>query len=81
MNCDKIVRDHIPEIIRIHNRNFAIREVNDYEATKYLIKKIHEETDELDRAFIDDSEGGGVVEELADILECVHAIALTKTLS
>jgi predicted house-cleaning noncanonical NTP pyrophosphatase (MazG superfamily) len=71
MIFDKIVRDNIPEIIQKHNRQYVTRTAGKIEAVRYLIKKLHEETDELGEVLTPDY----AIEELADILECVFAIA------
>jgi predicted house-cleaning noncanonical NTP pyrophosphatase (MazG superfamily) len=47
VNFDKIVRDNVPDIIRKEGRRFIIKEVSNDEAIRYLVKKIHEEADEI----------------------------------
>lgn len=75
MDFDKIVRDNVPKIIAEHERKYTIRNVNDYEAIGYLIKKIHEETDEVENAWKLGEGEGKIIEELGDVLECVRGIA------
>ncbi|MFH1031096.1 MAG: nucleoside triphosphate pyrophosphohydrolase [Chloroflexota bacterium] len=75
MDFDKIVRDNIAAIITRHGRKFITRQVGDREAVYYLIKKLHEEADEIYKAW-DGGEGEGrMIEELADVMECVRGIA------
>jgi predicted house-cleaning noncanonical NTP pyrophosphatase (MazG superfamily) len=69
---DKIVRDKVPEIVVAKGGSCKTKIVNGHEAISYLIKKLHEEADEL--ADTRDAEGEAIG-ELADILECVYAIA------
>lgn len=64
---DKIVRDNIPDIIEDKGRTCKYHTVNNAEAIEYLIKKIHEEADEL-------AEEVGI-EELADLQEIIDSIA------
>ena len=69
---NKIVRDKIPQIIRITGGKCKTRITVDREETvTYLIAKIKEEAEELEKA----TTKGGVMEELADLLECIYAIA------
>lgn len=64
---DKIVRDNIPSIIEDKGRACQYHTVSNAEAIEYLIKKIHEEAEEL-------SEDIGI-EELADLQEIIDSIA------
>jgi len=63
MKKQKLVRDKIPEIYGLQKRHIA----DDKEYLRELIKKLQEEVDE----FREDCE----VEELADIIEVVYALA------
>lgn len=72
LKYDKIVRDKVPEIILANGGKCKTKIVNGYESIGYLIKKIHEEANEL--LDVKDLEGKAI-EELADILECIYAIA------
>ena len=63
MKKQKMVRDKIPEIYGLQKRHIA----DDKEYLRELIKKLQEEVDE----FREDCE----VEELADIIEVVYALA------
>ncbi len=69
MSGDKLVRDNLPEIYKDKTYHVA----NDSEYHRELIKKLQEEVDE----FKESEE----VEELADILEVVYAIANFKEVS
>ena len=68
---DKIVRDNIPRIIRASGGECRTRMITSKrELTKYLITKLREETNELEKA----TTNSGMMEELGDIMECVFAI-------
>ncbi|MDP2705775.1 MAG: nucleoside triphosphate pyrophosphohydrolase [bacterium] len=69
----KLVRDKIPEIIEKNEDIKPItRVLDDKEYGERLIEKIHEETEEL---FLAIKEKTNPVEELADVLELVNAVA------
>lgn len=65
----KLVRDRIPEIYGLQKRHIA----GDSEFLEELRKKLSEETQE----FLE----SGEIEELADILEVVYALAELKDVS
>ena len=67
---NKLVRDLIPEIIQKSGNKAIIRTLNDQEYGEMLEKKLLEEANE----YITDK----TVEELADILEVVYALAYLK---
>lgn len=67
---NKLVRDKISDIIKADGKKFKIRVLDDREYLIELIKKLKEETDELEE---DPS-----IEELADIKEI--SIAIRETL-
>lgn len=81
MDFDKIVRDNVPEIIEQHGRKYVTRQVNDLEAISYLIKKLHEEADEVQKTFDANAGEKPLIEELGDVLGCVRAIAAKKSIS
>jgi len=62
----KLVRDKIPEMFNFAN----IRVANDEEYRRFLLEKLQEEVDEFKQDLN--------IEELADILEVVHAISKHK---
>jgi predicted house-cleaning noncanonical NTP pyrophosphatase (MazG superfamily) len=62
----KLVRDRIPEIIRASGRDCEVRVLGDAEYAAKLDEKLREELDEY--------AASGSVEELADLVEVVHAI-------
>jgi len=69
----KLVRDKIPEIIeRSEDVKALTRVLNNKEYGERLIEKIHEEAEEL---FLAIKENTNTIEELADILELMNAIA------
>lgn len=78
MKFNKIVRDNVLSIIKEHKRKFTYKEVNNYEAIRYLVKKIHEETDELEEV-LDIEEKA--TEEIGDIFECLYAIINKMSIS
>ena len=63
----KLIRDHIPEIIESNGGKAEIRILSDEEYPIYLEAKLDEEVGEYHR--------DKNVEELADILEVVYALA------
>ena len=66
----KIVRDRIPEIIEKSGAKYDIEILTDEQALIYLEKKLQEELDEYYK--------NRSVEELADIMEVIEAIAERK---
>jgi predicted house-cleaning noncanonical NTP pyrophosphatase (MazG superfamily) len=66
----KLVRDRIPEIIRSTGRTPEVQVLQGDELVAALMSKLEEETAELRTA-----QRAERVEELADILEVVHALA------
>lgn len=70
---NKVIRDHIPEVIEKSGKKYEIKVLNDEEYLAGLKKKLVEEIDEFIEA--DD------VNELADILEVVYSIARLKGVS
>ena len=66
MKYNKLVRDKIPEIIKQKGLNHLTHIANNEEYWQKLKEKLKEEVDEL---LEEDNE-----EELADILEVIHAI-------
>ena len=68
---NKLVRDKIPEVIEKSGKQYRIRTLNDHEYIIELKKKLGEEVEEYLNAK-DDAEA---VEELADVLELIHALA------
>jgi predicted house-cleaning noncanonical NTP pyrophosphatase (MazG superfamily) len=67
---NKIVRDKIPEIIEKSGKTCEIEIVSDEKSLVYLEKKLQEELDEYMEI--------GKLEELADLLEVIEAVALKK---
>lgn len=66
----KLVRDNIPNICITNNQKPKYKVLNDKEYKAALNKKLKEETKEYTRS--------NDIEELADILEVVEAIALAQ---
>jgi len=72
MSLPKLVRDRIPEIIKHNNGKTPItRILNEEEYEQRLLDKLIEEAQEVKGA----NQGEERVEELADIMEIVKAIA------
>jgi predicted house-cleaning noncanonical NTP pyrophosphatase (MazG superfamily) len=67
----KLIRDRIPEVIAASGKKAVIRVLEDEEYRKEARKKLHEELAEYESAEDDKS----ALEELADILELVYALA------
>lgn len=70
---NKLVRDLIPEIIEKSGNRCVIRILNDQEYTQMLEEKLMEECAEYKK--------DKTLEELADVLEVVYALANAKGLS
>jgi len=68
---NKLVRDRIPEIIESNGEIPEIEILDDTEYARMLQEKLFEESNELLNA----NDVNIKVEELADVLEVVHAIA------
>lgn len=68
---NKLVRDRIPEVIKSAGKRYSskILEQNDY--IKELQKKAYEELDE----YVNTDNKKDAIEELADLLEIIHALA------
>ena len=69
---NKIVRDKIPDIIARNNGKCKTKVIDDANAINYLRLKICEEAKELIEVINIEEKAIG---ELADILECIYAIA------
>lgn len=72
----KLVRDKIPDIIRADGGEPDIRRLDEQEYVRELHTKLLEEAAELASA-----SNGQVAEELADVLEVLHAIARINGIS
>lgn len=68
---NKLVRDFIPAIIEADGKSCTTRTLNEKEYKNALKTKLTEEVDECLQA----EDRAEVVEELADILELIHALA------
>lgn len=70
---NKLVRDRIPEIIERSGKKYTTRVLDQTEYIKELKKKSFEELEEYTNAENDEE----ALEELADLLEIIHALAET----
>ena len=68
---NKLVRDNIPDIIASNGEEAVIKVLDDDEYKKELYKKLLEETNEV----ISSKDFNETIEELADVLEILSAIA------
>ncbi|WP_404354871.1 nucleoside triphosphate pyrophosphohydrolase [Cytobacillus firmus] len=68
---NKLVRDGIPEIIEKTGKKFSTRILDDNEYIKELKKKSFEELQE----YVETNNKEDAIEELADVLEIIHALA------
>jgi predicted house-cleaning noncanonical NTP pyrophosphatase (MazG superfamily) len=68
---NKLVRDKIPQIIESKGKKLLTKVLNNEDYIKYLKEKAYEELDEYYAAETDRE----AVEELADLLEVIHALA------
>lgn len=67
----KLVRDRVPEMIAASGNAFAIRRVTDAEWRLALQSKLQEEVKE----YLEAAPGAAAVEELADVMEVLYALA------
>ena len=74
---NKLVRDRIPEIIAETGKNYSTRILDQEEFIQELKKKSIEELDE----YLNTNNNDEGLEELADLLELVHALAETHGVS
>lgn len=70
---NKLVRDRIPEIIEKDGKQCTIEILDDETYITELKKKVHEELQEYEEATTNEE----AIEELADILELLYALAKT----
>ena len=68
---NKLVRDLIPEVIEKTGKKFSTRILDDNEYIKELKKKSFEELQE----YVETNNNEDAIEELADVLEIIHALA------
>lgn len=68
---NKLVRDRIPDIIENSGKKFTTRILDDEEYAAELKKKLLEEIEEYQQAKSNEES----LEELADVLELMHALA------
>jgi predicted house-cleaning noncanonical NTP pyrophosphatase (MazG superfamily) len=68
---NKLVRDKIPQIIEQAGKTFTTRILEDDEYLEELRKKAFEELEE----YMNASDNETALEELADVLEIIHALA------
>ena len=74
----KLVRDRIPEEIEKEGRKVETIILNDSEYKNALVEKLQEETAEAVHAV---NTGSNVAEELADVLEVLHALAAAHNIT
>ncbi|WP_066309084.1 nucleoside triphosphate pyrophosphohydrolase [Bacillus sp. FJAT-29814] len=68
---NKLVRDRIPEIIKKTGKKYSTRSLENEEYIKELKKKSFEELNE----YVNTQNDKDAIEELADLLEIIHALA------
>ncbi|GGJ79152.1 putative house-cleaning noncanonical NTP pyrophosphatase (MazG superfamily) [Anoxybacillus voinovskiensis] len=68
---NKLVRDKIPQIIEAAGKTFTMRTLSDEEYRHELRKKAFEELEE----YVSAKDDVTAIEELADLLEIIHALA------
>ncbi|MBU5672813.1 nucleoside triphosphate pyrophosphohydrolase [Paenibacillus brevis] len=70
---NKVIRDEIPGIIEKSGKKYEIKELDDEQYLEGLKEKLAEELDEFQMA--------EEIEELADMIEVIYAIARLKDVS
>src|SRR5690242_2826129 len=68
---NKLVRDRIPEIIEKYGKKFSTKILSNEEYIKALKEKSFEELNE----YVNTNNDKDAIEELADLLEIIHALA------
>jgi predicted house-cleaning noncanonical NTP pyrophosphatase (MazG superfamily) len=68
---NKLIRDKIPEIIEADGKTFRVRTLDEQEFQQELRTKLQEEVSE----YLEAEDNESALEELADILEVVNALA------
>lgn len=68
---NKLVRDYIPEIIHNTGKTCSVRTLEHTEYIKELKKKVYEELEE----YMNANNHEEALEELADVLEILHALS------
>jgi predicted house-cleaning noncanonical NTP pyrophosphatase (MazG superfamily) len=68
---NKLVRDNIPTIIHNNGHKYSTRILTEKEYIKELQKKAYEEIDE----YVNTDNKKDAIEELADLLEIIHALS------
>ncbi|WP_340371986.1 nucleoside triphosphate pyrophosphohydrolase [Peribacillus sp. FSL E2-0218] len=68
---NKLVRDRIPEVIEATGKKFTTRVLDEKEYIEELKKKSFEELQE----YVETEGKEAAIEELADVLEILHALA------
>ena len=74
---NKLVRDKIPQIIKINGKKVNTRILSNEEYEKELRRKLIEEAKELFEA----SSREEIIEELADLYEIIETILITKNIN
>lgn len=74
---NKLIRDKIPAKMEGKGSAFEVRELNDEEFEKELIKKVEEESSGLQKAKSKDD----FISEIADILDVIEEIKKLKEIS
>lgn len=69
---NKLVRDKIPAIIEQTGKKYEVRKLNNDEYIIELKKKVYEELTE----FVEEKDRESSLEELADLLEVINAVAV-----
>lgn len=67
---NKLVRDGIPSIIALHNKKYTVKVLEPAQHELEIKRKLDEELKEYQKA----SSNEEAVEELADLLELIHAV-------
>jgi predicted house-cleaning noncanonical NTP pyrophosphatase (MazG superfamily) len=80
LSIGKLVRDTIPQLIRADGLTPIIRVAEPDEYRDLLLAKLREETSEVDEALTvshEQFDTAAVIEELADVMEVLYAIAVS----
>jgi predicted house-cleaning noncanonical NTP pyrophosphatase (MazG superfamily) len=69
---EKLVRDHVPGLLKRQGVGFRLRTATEIEAGRWLARKLVEETTEVAEAAVESRPD--IAEEIADVLETIDAL-------
>lgn len=74
---NKLIRDNIPELAKLNGQNLNTKQLNQRDFITHLKQKLIEEAHEVATAHSTVQ----LTEELADVLEVIHALAVSRQIN